>query len=62
MNKKKMHWLRSCKYTYLAGLHYPACDTVVVRCTRDRDKDKGSFSRKDVTCENCKKTKAFKNS
>jgi len=55
----KVHFLVS-YHGYMRGMYYRACDASIPFSVRGRNKKQGSFSRKDVNCENCKRTNIFK--
>ncbi len=44
----------------MAGLYHRACNPDIAFCTRGRNKEQGSFSRKDTNCGNCERTNVFK--
>lgn len=54
----KVHFLISHR-AYMRGLHYRACDSDIIFSTRGRNKKQGSFSLRDVNCNNCKRTNVF---
>ncbi len=50
------HFLISYKAGFMKGMHQRACDPNIAWCTKGRNKEQGTFKRKDVDCGNCERT------